>query len=141
MFLPPTVYIVEPNEQLLSQVFPTESLRDCVAQPKAWQNEEGPSELTNNDRVIIAKQVILAYFLSFEEFDEMLGRPMVSEATFDRYWSIRRLSIDGGFHHLAEYAKRIERSRFISTGNSFLDRVVAKSVGLVEKSTRAVQND
>ena len=134
LFLPPTVYLVEPTNALLGVEALSQSLRSFLAEPKVWQNEEGSSELTASEREAVAKRVILAYFLSFQEVDELLGKPDVSEQTFNRYWHLRRLPIEGSLHHLAAYAKRIDKERIISTGSDFLDRVVGNMLNSTENS-------
>lgn len=128
VLFPPTIYVVDPKPSISTLAFPSESLRDLVAETKVWQNDEGASGLLECDRETIAKNVILAYFLSFDEFDEMLGRPEISAATFDKYWSIRRLPIEGKLDHLAEYAGRLNQDRFASTGNHDLDLVISRTV-------------
>lgn len=127
--LRPTVYIVEPKPLLLEMSFPATDVDSIVADTGAWQNEEGNSELLPRAREIIAKEVILAYFLSFDEFDEMLGHPPVSEETFDKFWTLRRLCLDGNLSHLKRYASRVDPSRFESTGDERLDSIIARHVG------------
>lgn len=128
MFGPPTIYIVEPTQELLSMEIPSQTIRSCVSETKVWQNNEGASDLLPDNRCTIAKYLFLSYFLSFREFDALLGFPQVSEATFDKYWSLRRLCVDGSFHHLNERSKRMEKNRISSTGHVQLDQIVMKTI-------------
>ena len=106
------IYIVAPKESLLSLDFPDAGLRACVASQMVWRNDEGGiSELTDAGRVEIAKYLVLSYFLQFEEFDEMIGFPDISPNSFDEFWTIQRVPIDGSFENLKSIAARTKFSR------------------------------
>lgn len=134
LLMPPTIYLIEPAESLLQLNFRDESLRSCVAETKVWQNDESGSELTACQHEAIAKRIILAYFLSFKDFDELIGHPPVSESVFDDFWTLRRLPIFGSLHHLTEYTKTVDKRRFVPTGNEHVDNIVAKIAGFANVS-------
>lgn len=125
-----TVYIVGPTHKLASMDFPSTSLRDFVIAERVWLNSEGGvSDFTDDDHLSIAKISVLAYFLSFKDLDQLLEFPRLTTGTFDQYWVIRRFDPDGKLSHLADYARRVDESRFETLGNLLADEVVKRLVG------------
>lgn len=125
---PPTIFLVAPKVELTNMNFLTSSLRDFVAEERAWLESE-PNQLFSDDGLdSIVKVAILAYFLSFEDLDLLLGKPKLTVQSFDRFWTLRRMKA-GKLSHLGTYAKRVDKTRYNSFGSPHADELAWRLIG------------
>jgi hypothetical protein len=129
---PPTIFLVTPKDELTKLKFLTNGLREFVAEERIWlESGGGNSDLTNDDFTCIVKVAVLAYFLSFEDLDLLLGTPRLTVQSFDRFWTLRSLKASK-LSHLANYARRVDESRYDSLGDSDADEVTRRLIGWIK---------
>jgi hypothetical protein len=130
MFKILTVYVVKPKDSLVELCDGDASLYDALNESFCWNDQEGGQTLmTDEDRLIRMKILAFAFLLQeFDKLDEILGRPKLDVALFDRYWTVSRLETENSVENLIDEVAEFAVKRFTATGKLDFDEWIRNSV-------------
>jgi hypothetical protein len=121
----PVVYVFEAKQKLIDWLSQTDpDFLECVRGPSVWVGQESDSSLDSPGTKLV-KMKILYFLWLLRSWDNLLDRlpagSTVSLATFDEFWTARRMEADGDLDDLRCGAEKYD-GRFLSlVGNKDLD--------------------